>query len=476
MTEVLTSPSRSLPRPGSRSLSLGVARLILGRSFASALDGMERAQWMSRSEIDERTSARLAELLEHASTTVPFYRSHLRLDARPTKNTARTDLASFPVVTKHDLRSAGLDEFVSDALPAHRRLGRTTSGSSGDPFRIFLDRAALPVVFASHIFYDQWCGLAVGERYIRLVAPTADYDDADGAGPHAYRFRQRLARRLRERYERRTQRRTWVGDVDPEAAERFRAEIEAFEPAYLLGYTSTLAAVSAELLRRDRPLNRRPRGVITIAELLTPERRHLIEHYFRAPIWNRYGLREFGWWAGQNCSSSPDSLHLNTELLVCEVLTSDDSPARAGELGRVVLTDLHNRAMPLIRYDTGDLAVAETGSCACGRTFPLITIVGRAHESFRSASRRFVTPGHLGAALSESGAADSQYQLVQEAPDRVRLVVVPGDVLADATRAQLQRAVESVVGGDVQVSVETADRISPERSGKRPTIKPSAIA
>ena len=53
---------------------------------------------------------------------------------------------------------------------------------------------------------------------------------------------------------------------------------------------------------------------------------------------------------------------------------------------------------------------------------------------------------------------------------------VPGNVLADATRAQLQRAVESLVGGDVQVSVETADRISPERSGKRPTIKPSAVA
>jgi phenylacetate-CoA ligase len=243
----------------------------------------------------------------------------------------------------------------------------------------------------------------------------------------------------------------------------------------VLGYTSTLAAVSAELLRRDRRLSWRPRGVITIAELLTPERRHLIESYFRAPIWNRYGLREFGSWAGQNCQGSPESVHLNTELVVLEILNADDSPAGAGETGRLVLTDLNNRVMPLIRYDTGDLGVRETRRCPCGRTFPLLTIAGRARESLQSASNELVTPSRLAAVLVEHGAGN-QYQLVQETPNRVRLVVVPADGLAADGRIRLQQAVEAIVGRDVDVSVETADRIPTESSGKRPTIKVAAHA
>jgi phenylacetate-CoA ligase len=475
MTHALTTLRRSLESAGTPSLSLGLGRLFLGKSFVSALSDMEQAQWLSRGAVEERTNTRLAELLEHARTTVPFYRSCVRLKSRPTTNSARADLASFPVVTKPDLRNAGLDQLVSGSLPASRRLERTTSGSTGQPFRFFLDRAALPVVFASHIFYDRWCGLAVGERYIRLVAPTMVHDDVDRGGLTTFRLRQTLVRRLRQAYEHRTQRQTWFVDADSEAAVRFRYQVEAFRPAFVLGYTSTLAAVAAELLRRDRPLNWPLRGVITIAELLTPERRHLIERYFRAPITNRYGLREFGWWAGQNCSSSPDSVHLNSELLVYEILTSDGSPAKAGEVGRVVFTDLHNRAMPLIRYDTGDLAVLEAGSCPCGRSFPLITIEGRSHESLHSASGKLVTSRGLSSALSECLDADSQYQLVQEAPDRVRLVLVLGGPLCNATRARLQRIVEGVVGNELQVCVDTADRIAPERSGKRPTIKPSGF-
>ena len=125
-----------------------------------------------------------------------------------------------------------------------------------------------------------------------------------------------------------------------------------------MGYTSTLAAIADELLQGDLKLSQPVAGVITIAETLTPNRKRLIQKYFDAPIINRYGLREFGSWSAQSCRESPERFHINSELVVCEVLRADGTPCAAGETGRVVLTDLHNFARPFIRYDTGDLAVA----------------------------------------------------------------------------------------------------------------------
>ena len=120
-----------------------------------------------------------------------------------------------------------------------------------------------------------------------------------------------------------------------------------------------------------------------MAESLTPDRRRLISEYFEAPIINRYGLREFGFWSLQNCEASPDGFHINTELVTPEVLRDDGSLAAPGESGQLVLTNLSNYAMPFIRYATGDRAALAADPCACGRGFPLIErLDGRSGKSF----------------------------------------------------------------------------------------------
>jgi phenylacetate-CoA ligase len=64
-------------------------------------------------------------------------------------------------------------------------------------------------------------------------------------------------------------------------------------------------------------------------------------------------------------------------VIYAEILDDADRPCAPGEVGRVVVSTLHNYAMPLFRYDLGDLA--EVGPpCECGRTLPVLNrIVGR---------------------------------------------------------------------------------------------------
>ena len=251
--------------------------------------------------------------------------------------------------------------------------------------------------------------------------------------------------------------------------------IAAFRPDYLMGYTSALAAVADDLLRADLRLSVPLRAVVTIAETLSPDRRRVIEEYFRAPIINRYGLREFGAWSGQTCSLSGEQFHVNTELVVAEILHQDGSPARPGETGRVVMTDLFNYAMPLIRYDTGDLAVAGSAGCACGRGFPLFgPIQGRSQECLSTPSGRLISPVVLGQYLfvhKDNLDAVSHYQLVQQDRRRACLKVVPSPGWNRQRREQLERDLSELLGSEMEVTIETVSEIPHERSGKRPIIK-----
>lgn len=458
------------------ALALDLAGLFVGRPLTEALREMERAQWLSPAELQERTQARLAPLLRHAAENVPFYRDvgrGLGLDS----NTLRTidDLRALPVVSKATYRSQPLERFLAANIPVYRRVERVTSGSTGEPLRFYLDRQTSPLIFASHLFYDSWHGLRPFDRYLRIVSPPAAAPALPEDTPVGFRLRQALRQRLQRLYEIWTQQKITVWEVDGERAEEVWRSIEKFRPRFVMGYTSTLATIADELLRRGRRLSRPLRGVITIAETLSPLRRRLIDQYFGAPIINRYGLREFGSWSAQSCRQSPEQFHVNSELVVCEVVREDGLPAKPGEAGRVVLTDLFNYAMPFIRYDTGDVAVAGPSQCACGRGFQVLgPIEGRSQECLVTPSGKVISPAILGHSLwVYHGHQDAvrHYQLVVEAPDRARLLVVPANGWDERRRQYLREDLARLVGDDMRLSVDAVDAIPLERSGKRPIIR-----
>jgi phenylacetate-CoA ligase len=458
------------------ALALKVGGTMIGRGFLSALNKMQRAQWLSPEELQKSAEERLARLLRHAAEDVPFYREFYRRSGLAVDD-LRTidDLSLLPIVGKAFYREHGQPAFYAESLPAYRRLERTTSGSTGEPFRFCLDRAALPVIFASHLFYDSWYGLRPFDRYVRIVAPPAVASELPPGTPPLFRLRQAVTSRLQQFYEKQTQRKIWIWEIDDAQAKEAWSLIEDFQTDFVMGYTSALAALAEEWRRRGLSFRRRVRGVVTIAETLTQARRSAIEQFFQVPIINRYGMRELGSWSAQNCLASPNHFHINTELVICEVVRPDGSPCAPGETGRVVLTDLLNYVQPFIRYETGDLAVAAAGRCACGRGFPLLgEIEGRSVECFRTPSGREISPvvlGHYLFVYHKYLEAVSQYQLVQESASEARLLIVPTQKWDKQQRGRLQADMARLLGSEIKLIVEAVPQIPPEKSGKRPIIK-----
>ncbi|MFH0946870.1 MAG: hypothetical protein V2A76_16880 [Planctomycetota bacterium] len=455
-------------------------RVLLGSSFADAYRGMQEAQWLSSEELGRRTEDRLATLLSHAARTVPFYREYCEeAGLRPESLRTLEDLKRLPVVDKNSYREGPLSRFLAEDIGGHRRLEFTTSGSTGEPLKFCLDRRAMPLVFASHLFYDSWFGLRPFDRYVRFMAPPAKEPPLESRAPLTFRFKQQVSLHLKKLYESLTQQHFSMFDVDPAQVERICERMNAFRPAYVLGYTSTLATLADQLLQRGLRLDRPLKGVITIAEPLTPPRRKLIEEYFRARIINRYGQREFKYWSAQSCAVSDSRFHVNTELVVAEVLRADGSDAEPGEVGRLVMTNLHNHVMPFVRYDTADLASLMSGPCECGRGFPVIaSLEGRSQEVLVTPSGRMVNPtslGHFLFVVHDYVESLKHFQLVRLDERRVRALVVPFQPLGEEVRGRLAADLSGLLGGELEVAVEEVSEIALERSGKRPVIKSLAM-
>ena len=125
--------------------------------------------------------------------------------------------------------------------------------------------------------------------------------------------------------------------------------------AYLMTYPSVVRGF-AKLAEKEGKLPASLRGITTVGEVVDPDLREIAVRFLNAPIHDIYSSEEAGIMALQ----CPDctAYHVQSESVIVEVLNANDRPCAPGETGRVVVTPLHNYAMPLLRYEIGDFALA----------------------------------------------------------------------------------------------------------------------
>ena len=242
---------------------------------------------------------------------------------------------------------------------------------------------------------------------------------------------------------------------------------------FLFAFPSYAAWLAARILDSGSELPSLPRVVMSYGETLTPSRQDLIERAFRCRVVNHYSSLEVLHMA-QTCPDNPGLLHVNSERAILRIVRQDGTPAPPGETGRILVTDLTNRVMPFINYETGDWGAAGP-PCPCGRGFPTLTgIEGRGCEFIRLPSGGIVSPGSLGVFVMRPGGAHPhilEFQAVQKAPGSIELLIVPAGSYSPGTSDLIAREIEALMGPGMSVTVTFVDRIEPEPSGKRPVIR-----
>lgn len=388
-------------------------------SLYRRLRELEAIQWWDEGRLHDHSARRLADLLIHAADQVPF---HQRLKhERITPATAMEILASLPFTTKTNLQG---DAPLMLARHQPRRVAvKTTGGSTGQAVTVRKDREAMAMARAAMWLGYGWHGIAIGDRCARFwgVPRTGRRRALAVLGDWAMN-------RLRFS----------AFAFDDDDLKRYWLTMQRRRPSWLYGYASMLSLL-AECAEREgwdgRSLG--VKAAISTSEVLAEPQRSLIERVFGAPCRVEYGCGEIGPIAYE-CERA--QLHVIASDVLLEVLDSTGSPVAPGEVGEVVVTDLNNRAMPLIRYQIGDYAVAGD-RCSCGRAFPVLASMwGRAYDYVTAPSGKryhgefFM---YIFEDLRTRGVSFRGYQIVQERHGEIDVAVVPIGMLTPADRERI---------------------------------------
>jgi phenylacetate-CoA ligase len=415
------------------------------------LKELERSQWASRGEIEQIQIERLRRLLDHAGRTSPYWQGVFeRSDLIPGQVQSLEDLETLPTLSKRDLQTHRLA--MRAQVPGQRLIADKTGGSTGEPVHFDLDERRFFYRKAIAYRHDRWAGWEQGLKSAYLWGHPADVAAREG-------WRARVRKRFMDRHITLD-----TSSLSADSMTAFRRQLLDYRPEVYVGYANAVYLFARFLEQFDGPYHR-PRGIITSAEYLDPVQRQLIERVFQCPVFDRYGSRETGLIASQ-CGVS-DVLHVADESVLVEILTADGRPAGPGEAGRVVVTDLMNYGMPLIRYEIRDTARFMPDRCPCGRGLSAIEMTGgRITDFLLAPDGRIVSGASLTIYLIANAVGVAQAQLVQEDERAITVRLVPGPGYGPETEAWILGELSRFFGKDMDFSVETTSEIPLATSGK----------
>ena len=415
-----SSPLWSLKRSG----NLDPERQRSAIALENLARQLEESQWWTSAKLAEAQAQQLKKLAEHAEKHSPLFRRRLAQSGLSARElTSVKSLFRLPVLHRRELQSAGNDAYCGEVPQNHLPVTETrTSGSTGEP--VAVKKTALNNLF--------WHALTLREYF---------WHERDFSGRMTVIRPTVAACVMRE---------TWGPPVDllfktgplqaiPVTTDiaQMIASMLQFQPHELLVMPNILQGIvehCEHYKSRFADLQR----IKTVGETLSPELRARTEATLGIKITDSYSSQELGPIAVQ-CPNS-ELMHVMSESLVVEVLKENGEACRPREFGRVVVTDLHNFATPLVRYDIGDFAEVG-GACPCRRGLATLRrVLGRERNLILmpDGTRHYPL---VGFAKFRDVAPVVQYQLIQDGRETIEVRLVTERPL----RAQEESALRSVI-------------------------------
>ena len=449
------SPRRSVAREAQWRGYMAVfdrTHWLITRDVERHYDSLRQTQWLPLASMRELQDSKLRRLVRHAYRNVPYYRARMQeLGLRPEDIAGQDDLQRLPFLTKADVREHLYFDILSENHDKRDVLKVTTSGSTGEPFVCFVDRAQLEFRWAATLRAQEWTGYQFGDPCVRLWHQTLGMSRSQIVREHLD------ARLMRRKF-------IPVFSMNDASLERIVADLAAWNPVLLDGYAEALDFLARYVAKRE--VAARPQAIMSSAQTLPDASRQAIERAFDCPVFDKYGAREFSGIAYECAAHSGH--HVVSEGYIVEILR-DGKPVAPGEVGEVVITDLNNYCLPFIRYRIGDLAVAmdPTEECVCGRGTPRIgNIEGRVQSIIQGSDGRYLPGSFFFHCLKEYDHAIQRFQVIQERANAMTFRVVKGGRYSSDVLTEVLDIFHQHLGRDMVIDVEFVDKIDLVRTGK----------
>ncbi|NKI27099.1 phenylacetate--CoA ligase family protein [Arenibacter sp. 6A1] len=392
------------------------------------------------------TEGYLTNLITHATTSVPLYKNF-------TKDNVLQD---FPVVDKAYIRD-NFKLFESKEFIDKKKYKVTTSGSTGKPFYILHDKNKRDRNTADTIYFSEKAGYKLGARLYYLRLWDKQYKKGNFLS---------WVQNVRTNYS--------VDNFNDQKIAGWIRELENDNSnKSILGYTSALQAIFKFLdNKKAKPLETKINGVVAIAEGLDEYVRKGVKKYFKTHVVSRYSNSENGIIAQQNMGNR--NFEVNWASYFVEILDlNKDIPVPNGTLGRIVITDLFSYAMPLIRYDTGDVGILNFETKDDCKALVLSQIEGRKMDMFTNTKGEFIT-SHIVHHILQFNGID-QFQFIQESNNKYIIKLKVAYDFDYDDELEIIKKYQEFLGHDANINIEYVIDIPLLKSGKRKLVVNNAL-
>jgi phenylacetate-CoA ligase len=394
----------------------------------------------------------LTKLLVHAGERVPYYKHLLKnFDIISDGIVNIANFQNIPLMTKEIIRS-NQKSLISSDYTNRKFFYNTSGGSTGEPVKLMQDKV-----------YEKW-GRATTFYYYRDILGIDWYEvkkiNLWGSLQEIVTNNLGIKSKIGH----------WINNIvflnsfrmTERDMEQYIRVINSYKPELIHGYAGSLHELSKFAIQNHLPLHS-PKYIISAAETLRDEMRADIEEAFGTKVYNYYGSREVSHLAGE-CTRG--LMHTFSFWNYLEVLDENNQPVKEGEEGKVVVTNLFNYSMPLIRYEIGDLAIRGPDQCTCGNILPTLkTVSGRTSDPFILEDGTIIYGSFFNQLFFFKNWVHS-FQIIQEDYKKIKIVVVLQDVINPQEQTTIEENIRLVMGNDCAISWEIVDEIPKTTSGK----------
>jgi phenylacetate-CoA ligase len=423
-------------------------RFIRQDHVFTKLQELEKNQWLSKNELKELQWKKLELLLDYVYKNIPYYTQLFNeLGLKPKDIQDPGDFRKIPILTKETIRNKS--DMMISIDPSRKGIAANTGGSTGETLYFYKDLKADAYKKANLIRLNRWCGIDLGDKEVAFWGTPFDVGRA-----------KRVIKKIKEYMKNIIYFSTF--DMTEKTMLRYAKTIQKFKPSLLRGYPSALFTFT-NFLKKNNIIDIKPKAVISTGEKTFPFQRELMEEVFGREVYERYGSNEFGNLAHE-CAEHK-GLHLIIDLYYVEVM-KDNSPAEKGEIGEIIVTDLHNYFMPFLRYRIGDLGVLSDTQCKCGRGFPVMEgVEGRSFDMIVTPSGKTLG-GFFWTFISRAVPGIRQFQIVQREKSSIDFKIVPDKTFTIESQQLLKKEIEKKAGKSFKVNFKILDKIPLTPSGK----------
>jgi len=409
------------------------------QNLTLSLDELKTIQWQ-----------KLDKLLHHCWDNVPYYRTAWEKSGINDISDIKSleDFSKLPVLTKQNVND-NYNQLIPESAKG-KNIKKATGGSTGQPFSFELDELSNDARQAIMWRGYGWLGAGLGIKSLFLWG--------DNVGKTSW------LRKLKEGLYHCFYNRKMVStfSMNVNNLGEYINKINSYKPEAIISYVNPLYEI-AKYINQNNIAVFSPKSLLTGAEPLYEYQRVEIEKAFNSKVYNTYGCREFMLIAAE-CEKQK-GLHINIDHLVVETL-DEHNKAVKGEAGDIVITDLMNYGMPLIRYVNGDRATLSDTSCDCGNPLPMIEKVnGRKLDVIKTISGQMI-PGELFPHLFKEFNGLIKFQVKQSHIESLDISLVTNEAFNNDNLEAIKNEINKYSKQELKLNFHVVDDIPLTSSGK----------